>query len=139
MFPTTDQSQTIINCLTEAARRAGVTDAVFFDAMGKNAGYSGLTKLKEPKLKAGDFSPQFSVKHMSKDMRLALHSPHHARIVEHIEFARRFFPELDGLTIRIGLAQKPGVLGWGSLDPERPGIWVRPRRLHLFTDRKSVV
>ena len=47
--------------------------------------------------------------------------------------ARRFFPELDGITIRVGLAQKRGVLGWGSLDPERPGIWVRPRRLQLFT------
>jgi 3-hydroxyisobutyrate dehydrogenase-like beta-hydroxyacid dehydrogenase len=28
-------------------------------------------KLKEPKLRAGDFSPQFSVRHMHKDMRLA--------------------------------------------------------------------
>ncbi|MEO7866971.1 MAG: hypothetical protein ABIU54_04955, partial [Candidatus Eisenbacteria bacterium] len=65
--------------------------------------------------------------------RLAAKSAHHARIVEHLEFARRFFPELDTLTIRIGLAQKRGVLGWGSLDPARPGIWVRPRRLHLFT------
>ena len=65
--------------------------------------------------------------------RLVLKSAHQARIVEHLEFARRFFPELQGLTIRIGLAQKRGVLGWGSLDPERPGIWVRPRRLHLFT------
>ena len=67
-----------MEALSEAltmTRRAGVTDAVFFDAMGKNAGYSGLTKLKEPKLKAGDFAPQFSVKHMSKDMRLAMHSP----------------------------------------------------------------
>lgn len=65
--------------------------------------------------------------------RLAANSPNHARIVEHIEFARKFFPELDGITIRVGLAQKRGVLGWGSLDPERPGIWVRPRKLHLFT------
>jgi hypothetical protein len=28
---------------------------------------------------------------------------------------------------------KRGILGWGSLDPERPGIWVRPRRLEYFT------
>lgn len=63
-----------MEALSEAltlTRRAGVTDEVFFEAMGKNAGYSGLTKLKEPKLRAGDFAPQFSVKHMSKDMRLA--------------------------------------------------------------------
>ncbi len=67
------QMQALSEALT-LARRAGITDGVFFEALGKNAGYSGLTKLKEPKLKAGDFSPQFSVKHMSKDMRLAIHS-----------------------------------------------------------------
>jgi hypothetical protein len=65
--------------------------------------------------------------------RLAERSPHKARMLEHLEFARRFFPELDGVTIHVGLAQKRGVLGWGSLDPERPGIWVRPRRLDSFT------
>ena len=64
------QMQALSEALT-LTRRAGVTDEVFFGALGKNAGYSGLTKLKEPKLKAGDFSPQFSVKHMHKDMRLA--------------------------------------------------------------------
>lgn len=53
------------------ARRAGISDDVFFGALGQNASYSGLAKLKEPKLRAGDFSPQFSVKHMLKDMRLA--------------------------------------------------------------------
>lgn len=65
--------------------------------------------------------------------RLVLRSPHQARIRERIEFVRRFFPELDALTIRVGLAQKRGVLGWGSMDPGRPGIWVRPRRLEYFT------
>src|SRR5882672_8084004 len=40
---------------------------------------------------------------------------------------------MDGLDIRVGLAQKRGVLGWGSLDPEHPGVWLRPRRLQLFT------
>jgi 3-hydroxyisobutyrate dehydrogenase-like beta-hydroxyacid dehydrogenase len=53
------------------ARRAGVGDDMFFRVLEKNAGYSPLVKLKEPKLRAGDFSPQFSVKHMHKDMRLA--------------------------------------------------------------------
>ncbi len=64
------QMQGLVEALT-LARRAGVTDEVFFDALSQNAGYSGLVKLKEPKLRAGDFSPQFSVKHMLKDMRLA--------------------------------------------------------------------
>jgi 3-hydroxyisobutyrate dehydrogenase-like beta-hydroxyacid dehydrogenase len=35
-----------------------------------NASFSGVAALKESKLRAGDFSPQFSVKHMAKDLRL---------------------------------------------------------------------
>ena len=65
--------------------------------------------------------------------RLVLKSPHQARIRERTEFVRRFFPEIDGCTVRVGLALKRGVLGWGSLDPDRPGIWVRPRRIEHFT------
>jgi hypothetical protein len=62
-----------------------------------------------------------------------LRSPHRARIVERLEFVRRFFPELADGTVRVGLARKRGVLGWGSLDPRRPGVWVRPRLLAYFT------
>jgi len=65
--------------------------------------------------------------------RLVLRSPHFERIRERIEFVRGFFPEMSGVSIRVGLAQKRGVLGWGSLDPQRPGIWLRPRRTELFT------
>ena len=65
--------------------------------------------------------------------RLVERSPHRSRILERLEFVRRFFPELADGTVRVGLAQKRGVLGWGSLDPGRPGIWVRPRRLSYFT------
>jgi hypothetical protein len=65
--------------------------------------------------------------------RLVTTSPHRARILERLEFVRQFFPELDRLTIHVGRALKRGVLGWGSMDPERPGIWVRPRRLAYFT------
>ena len=65
--------------------------------------------------------------------RLVLGSRHFERIRDRVEFVRGFFPEISGLTIRVGLAIKRGVLGWGSLDPERPGIWLRPRRIELFT------
>ena len=51
-------------------RWAGISDDVFFEALSQNVSYSGVAKLKEPKLRAGDFAPQFSVKHMHKDMRL---------------------------------------------------------------------
>ncbi len=60
-------------------------------------------------------------------------SPHFARICDRLERARRHFPELDGVCVRVGLARKRGVLGWGSLDPDLPAIWVRPRRLDYFT------
>ncbi len=64
------QMETLCEAL-ELVRRAGVSDDVFFDVLGKNVSYSGVTKLKEPKLREGEYSPQFSVKHMAKDMRLA--------------------------------------------------------------------
>lgn len=64
------QMEALCEALT-LSRRAGIDDETFFNALAKNASYSGLTKLKEPKLRAGDFSPQFSVKHMLKDVRLA--------------------------------------------------------------------
>lgn len=79
------------------ARRAGVKDEVFFEALSKNASYSGITKLKEPKLRAGDYSPQFSVKHMAKDMRLA------SRIN-----GCEDFPVLDTVRSRLAEAERAG-------------------------------
>jgi 3-hydroxyisobutyrate dehydrogenase-like beta-hydroxyacid dehydrogenase len=64
------QMQGLSEALT-FARNAGVSDELFFTVIKKNVSNSGLVALKEPKLRAGDFSPQFSVKHMLKDMRLA--------------------------------------------------------------------
>jgi len=52
------------------ARKAGVSDDTFFTCMKNNASWSGLASLKEPKLRAADYSPQFSVKHLLKDLRL---------------------------------------------------------------------
>jgi 3-hydroxyisobutyrate dehydrogenase-like beta-hydroxyacid dehydrogenase len=54
------------------ARRAGISDDVYFDALRSHAVWSGLAQLKEPKLRRRDYAPQFSVKHMLKDMRLAV-------------------------------------------------------------------
>jgi len=54
------------------SRRAGIPDATFFEVLGCNVANSGLVKLKEPKVRAGDYAPQFSVKHLCKDLRLAV-------------------------------------------------------------------
>ena len=51
---------------------AGISDEVYFDALHANSSRSPLSDMKEPKLKAGDYTPQFSLKHMDKDLRLAL-------------------------------------------------------------------
>ncbi|MGJ8650004.1 MAG: NAD(P)-dependent oxidoreductase [Opitutaceae bacterium] len=53
------------------ARSAGIADDTYFEVMKYNAAWSGLAKLKEPKLRNADYTPQFSIKNMHKDMRLA--------------------------------------------------------------------
>jgi 6-phosphogluconate dehydrogenase (decarboxylating) len=49
----------------------GVPLDKFVEAMRANASYSGTLTMKLPKILEGDFEPQFSVKHMLKDMQLA--------------------------------------------------------------------
>jgi 3-hydroxyisobutyrate dehydrogenase-like beta-hydroxyacid dehydrogenase len=53
-------------------RAAGIPDEVYFYALARNASHSGVSDLKEPKLRQRDYTPQFSLKHMTKDLRLAL-------------------------------------------------------------------
>jgi 3-hydroxyisobutyrate dehydrogenase-like beta-hydroxyacid dehydrogenase len=69
------QIATVTQALIEGftfAKTAGIADDVFFDVLSHNVACSGLVALKGPKLRADDFAPQFSVKHLLKDLRLAL-------------------------------------------------------------------
>lgn len=64
----------VLGALSESRRFAlaqGLSDEVFFEALRINISRSGVSDLKEPKLRTGDFSPQFSLKHMNKDLKLA--------------------------------------------------------------------
>lgn len=54
------------------SRAAGLEDETFFEALELNVARSGLVDLKRLKLQERDFAPQFSLKHMNKDLRLAL-------------------------------------------------------------------
>lgn len=63
-------SQALCESIT-MSRDSGISDDVFFDVMKQNVAWSGVSALKEPKLREADFSPQFSIKNMHKDMRLA--------------------------------------------------------------------
>ncbi|MFM7180681.1 MAG: NAD(P)-dependent oxidoreductase [Verrucomicrobiales bacterium] len=63
-----------VEILAEAAAltsAAGVSPALFAEAMTDNASRSGTSDLKLPGMLAGDFTPHFSLKNMLKDARLA--------------------------------------------------------------------
>ncbi|MGF1531208.1 MAG: NAD(P)-dependent oxidoreductase [Puniceicoccaceae bacterium] len=69
------QIAAISTALTEGwhlAKAYGLDDDAFFEALAPNVAHSGLADLKEPMLRSGEVSPMFSVKHMRKDLGLAL-------------------------------------------------------------------
>lgn len=84
------------------ARRAGIADDVFFEVLECNVANSGLTKLKGQKLRTADFAPQFSVKHLCKDLRLAVETAGAAAL-----------PETTLVRDRLREAEK---LGWADED-----------------------
>jgi 3-hydroxyisobutyrate dehydrogenase-like beta-hydroxyacid dehydrogenase len=55
----------------ELARRAGIPPEAWFAALDLNVGKSPYADLKKPKWLNSDYSPQFAIKHMAKDVRLA--------------------------------------------------------------------
>ena len=88
-------SQALCESIT-MSRDAGIDDDIFFDVMKQNVAWSGLSALKEPKLRAGDYSPQFSIKNMHKDMRLAR------------ETAANKMPLLETITECLGASEAAG-------------------------------
>jgi len=64
-------AQTLCESLA-LCRKAGISDEIYFSALARNVGHTELADLKSPKLRQGDYSPQFSLKHMAKDLRLGL-------------------------------------------------------------------
>jgi 3-hydroxyisobutyrate dehydrogenase-like beta-hydroxyacid dehydrogenase len=64
-------AQSLCESLT-LCRAANIPDDVYFNALAQNVARSGLSELKQPKLRGRDYTAQFSIKHMAKDLRLAL-------------------------------------------------------------------
>ncbi|MGH8120242.1 MAG: NAD-binding protein, partial [Gammaproteobacteria bacterium] len=54
------------------AERAGIDADTFFNVLKNNTAWNRLSDVKEPRLRHKEFSAQFSVKNMLKDVRLAL-------------------------------------------------------------------
>ncbi|HMP76599.1 MAG TPA: NAD(P)-dependent oxidoreductase [Kiritimatiellia bacterium] len=90
------------------ARANGVEDEHFFALLKTNMAWSGAAQLKEPKLRSGDFSPQFAVRHMLKDLRLARDSgavslPVCGQVIAQLEAAsaRGWFDEDFSVILRL--------------------------------------
>jgi 3-hydroxyisobutyrate dehydrogenase-like beta-hydroxyacid dehydrogenase len=66
-------SQALAESLT-LSRHYGIPDPLYFELLENNISRSGLSDLKKPKLLFRDYSPQFSVKHLHKDLALAAES-----------------------------------------------------------------
>ena len=56
-------------------------------------------------------------------------SPHLKRARRELDAVCDHFPELDDVTVRVGLTKRRNVLGLASLGAT-PMIWIRPRRIH---------
>ncbi|TVR13627.1 MAG: NAD(P)-dependent oxidoreductase [Planctomycetota bacterium] len=54
------------------ARAAGISDEDYWAVLDRNVARSGLVDLKRDKMASHDWSPQFSIKHLHKDLDLAL-------------------------------------------------------------------
>ncbi|MEM6821744.1 MAG: NAD(P)-dependent oxidoreductase [Verrucomicrobiota bacterium] len=77
------QIAAVSQALTEGwhvAQHYGLSHDQFYEVLRENVAHSGLADLKEPKLRTGDISPQFSVKHMRKDVGLALEAASELRL-----------------------------------------------------------
>ena len=86
----------------EFARAAGISDDKYFELLRKTSSHTKLADLKEPKLKQRDFSPQFALKHMAKDLRLASAAANSLKL-----------PQMRALSELYEQALK---LGWGEDD-----------------------
>lgn len=97
----------VAQTLTESlafARGCGISDDLFFEALRPNISKSGIVDLKEPKLRAKDYAPQFSLKHLEKDLRLTL------------ETAKENGTELPQTASLRALYQQGLEHGWGDED-----------------------
>ena len=96
-------TQTLAEALA-LVTKAGVRPAMFASAIEHNACRSGTTDLKLPKMVAADYDPHFSLKHMFKDVQLAIH------------MANALDIELPTTTVTAGVMYGALNHGWADLD-----------------------
>ena len=84
--------------------KAGLSPATFATAIENNACRSGTTDIKLPKMVAADYEPHFSLKHMFKDVQLAIH------------MANALDIEVPATTVTAGVMYGALNHGWSDLD-----------------------
>ncbi len=85
-------------------RESGIPAGVFAGALASNAARSGVTDLKLSKMTGGDYEPHFSVKHMFKDVQLA------------IQLGNKLGLDLPATGTVAGALYSAVMRGWGDLD-----------------------
>ena len=96
-------TQTLAEALA-LVKKAGLSPATFATAIENNACRSGTTDIKLPKMVAGDYDPHFSLKHMFKDVQLAIH------------MANALDIEVPTTTVTAGVMYGALNHGWSELD-----------------------
>ncbi len=96
-------TQTLAEALA-LVMKAGLSPATFATAIENNACRSGTTDIKLPKMATGDYEPHFSLKHMFKDVQLAIH------------MANALDIEVPATTVTAGVMYGALNHGWADLD-----------------------
>ncbi len=96
-------TQTLAEALA-LVMKAGLSPAAFASAIENNACRSGTTDIKLPKMATGDYEPHFSLKHMFKDVQLAIH------------MANALDIEVPATTVTAGVMYGALNHGWADLD-----------------------
>jgi 3-hydroxyisobutyrate dehydrogenase-like beta-hydroxyacid dehydrogenase len=96
-------TQTLAEALA-LVRKAGLSPETFKTAIENNACRSGTTDIKLPKMVAADYDPHFSLKHMFKDVQLAIH------------MANALDIEVPATTVTAGVMYGALNHGWADLD-----------------------
>jgi 3-hydroxyisobutyrate dehydrogenase-like beta-hydroxyacid dehydrogenase len=95
--------QTLVEACALLAK-SGIDPAVLMKALENHGVRSGLSDMKLPKIIAGDFDTNFSVKHMFKDVQIA------------IQDANRFDIDIPATTATAGALYNAISQGWADLD-----------------------
>lgn len=100
-------SAATVQVLAEAAalvQKAGIPEEALTEALANNANRSGLTDMKLPAMLRRDYEPNFSVKHMFKDVQLG------------IQLASKVGIDLPATSAVANCFHRAIDKGWGDLD-----------------------